>query len=158
MKNPTLLSLAVLCLFSCKKNEDPLPGNTTKTTADFRDKYKGVFNIHQSGSTTYNPQGAPSYTTYNSNSGTLTISYAATDSVTVYWNPSTPIKMPAMSFVFGTGTTSILYAVDTAGRFYRNSSPTGGDSGGFVGTDSIYQINYNTTGHSSSVDTMLGHR
>jgi hypothetical protein len=159
MKNLTLVLLAVLIssIYSCKKKDTDIGGITAKTTADFRDKYTGTYNIYESGSTEYYPEGAPSYATHNNHSGSVTISYTSTDSVTVYWNPSSPVKMAAMQFSYNTGS-KILYAVNDSGRFFRNTSPIGGDSGGFVGTDSIYQIYYNSTGHSSSVDTMLGHK
>lgn len=156
MKNLTLVLLAIICgsIYSCKKSNT---GITAKATADFRNKYTGVYTISQSGSTTYYPEGASSYTTKAGHYGFVTVSHITTDSITAYWDPSNPRKIPAVLFTYDSGVKA-YYGIDSFGHFFRNTSPSGSDSGGFIGTDSIYQVYYNYTGHSSTVDTMWGHK
>jgi hypothetical protein len=157
MKTIVLIVLTILCssIYSCKKKDDS--GINAKTTADFRDRYIGTYNIYQRTVTSYYPEGGVSYaidTTYYS---IVTISYTNTDSITAYWDPSSPRKLPAVLFTYNSGNKT-YYGIDTIGHFFRNTSPSGGDSGGFIGTDSIYQVFHNYTGHTSTVDTMRGHK
>lgn len=155
MKNLTLLSFTVLCLFSCKKNEDPLPVTTNKTTGDFRDKYTGVFAITIKGMFISHPSTGPTDTTITQSNYTLTVSYTLADSFTDY-SPSGKTTRPALIFTYSSGTVEKL-GVNTDGTLKRDSLYNV-NSGGFITPDSINHTSSITHTTSTSRSTITGHR
>jgi hypothetical protein len=153
MTRLTLIITGILIygVCSCEKDDAQQPD---KPTADFREQFKGVFSItHKNVKTTNPPIGQESYW------DTLmhyeaTVDFAATDSVVLLmWNT----KMPALTFSYSYGGQE-TFAVDTAGRLYRNPGQIFPNYMGFIGPDSIYHAYHE--GHISTAikDTIWGSR
>jgi hypothetical protein len=170
MKNLTLIFFAVICCcnYSCKKKADPVlvKQDTTKpidtiVKPDPRYKYEGIYQLYIS------QYKADDYSGYwfahidTSYWCTVKAQYTPTDSVTYDLNMSTGhwTKYPAL-VLRSVDDSTILYKIglDTLGEIYYYRQYPGYSRGGFIGTDSMYWNAGFQANHSSSRDTVYGHR
>ncbi|WP_276132718.1 hypothetical protein [Polluticoccus soli] len=145
-----LLAVSVCCIISCNKKDQPLP------TSDFREKYKGVFNItHRNIQKYYDDRDTTYY--YQ-----VIVDYVVSDSIW-YLLPREKNgghNLPAMRFRRAQDTSQYeKLGVDESGRIYRD--PVDHDSentGGFIGTDSLSHVSVIITARPIITDMMKGTR
>lgn len=134
----TLLSIFVLCVFSCKKDKGtPKP---IIPTTDFREKYFGTFDIvYEYMYSTNPPPGHTATNIHTIDTYKVKIRYKITDSADYTPYPgATKRKGPTISFLhYDNDSLFIQRAIDSAGTLYILREGWSNYSG-FVTADSIY--------------------
>ncbi len=148
---------------ACKKNvsTSPVPINDTLIdTVDFREQYKGVFEvrIYSEGWTTGVFRNDTTYKTF------LRVDYKKEDSMVWTYDhaPLGSVKLyyvPEITFYYPDDKVYYKLGIDKKGKIYKDlGSKVPVSFGGFVSKDSMDFVFGYISNHSGRLDTVRGHR
>ncbi|WP_276132715.1 hypothetical protein [Polluticoccus soli] len=147
MRSIQLILLLTVALAACKKD-------TTKT--DFREKYRGTYNVARKQTQQLHPSGGSTSTIDTITHETLTVSYKLSDIIIDKSDPSHLLTRPALMFRYDHD--SMLVGVDESGKLFVAPSPNLTNYGGFIGGDSIFHAWKEQHTSTTELDTVKGRR